>query len=102
MDHNHQLQEIHNQVITSEHFGPCVIEKCVMFKRHYSKNRRNNGHGAVSQTYKHQQDPLFLFYRELFDSAHHYIYHLYDVGLREKVQKITAKLRTNLKGNGNM
>ena len=88
MTHSNHLQEIYKQVINSEHFGPsCSMDKCIIFKRHYNKDRRSNGYGKISQRQKQQQDPLFLFYRELFDSAHHYIYHLFHVGLRQRPQQ---------------
>eukprot|EP01084_Bolivina_argentea_P274987 468849_1 len=69
--HAKQIEQINNILIQKDDFPGCTVSKCNVFGRHYTKRRR-----------KTTSDETYSFYMDVFDQFHHFIYHLFDVGLR--------------------
>eukprot|EP01084_Bolivina_argentea_P201566 344535_1 len=74
--HSSQLQQIHKALIEHQNIGKCTLSKCNLFQRHYAENRR-----PIANKNK-LYDSKFLFYRDIFDGMHHYLFHLFDIGMR--------------------
>eukprot|EP01084_Bolivina_argentea_P259204 437281_1 len=74
--HSAQIEGIHKSIVNHQNFGVCNLSKCNMFNRHYTNDRRQK------QTMVEKTDSKSIFYSDLFDRFHHFIYHLFDVGLR--------------------
>eukprot|EP01084_Bolivina_argentea_P034533 63942_1 len=53
----------------------CDVKNCQIITRICLRNRRDN------EKFK-TEDPIFSFYVSIFDQIHHYIFHLFDLGLR--------------------
>eukprot|EP01084_Bolivina_argentea_P083792 151690_1 len=71
MTHSKQDEQINNIFIQRDDFSRCAVSKCNAFGRHYTKRRQ-----------KTTNDETYSFYMDLFDQFHHFIYHLFDIGLR--------------------
>eukprot|EP01084_Bolivina_argentea_P316409 548448_1 len=69
--HSKQIEQI-NQLIKNPDDG-CLIDKCNVLKRHYDSERNNR-----------IQETVNSFYCDLFDQFHHFLYHLFDIGIRIK------------------
>eukprot|EP01084_Bolivina_argentea_P227118 383614_1 len=88
--HGNDLENIHNQLINDKNFGECRLDKCLLFKRHFDRDRRRNKHGTGE---KETSNPKVIYYSELFDNIHHHLFHLYQTGMRTK--------KSDLKQNSN-
>ena len=78
--HNDQLEDIFHLLLTQYNMKYCDVLKCSLVIRHY-RDRRNV---PILNTDDEPIDQEFLYYRDLFDQMHCYLYHLYDMGLRVK------------------
>ena len=85
--HSDDVQQIKRE--WTEHFGfaKCAVSQCVKTSRHYGRGRREmnnevNGDDEVAK------DPLYEFYRSLYDRVHHFVWHLYDIGLRVDINSL--------------
>ncbi len=78
--HSHQIDTVHTQLINKHNFTNCTIDKCQLVVRHYRNNGRNDKNIKIEPT----KDAKFIFYRDIMDSIHQYLFHLYDLGLRLK------------------
>eukprot|EP01084_Bolivina_argentea_P003037 5667_1 len=75
--HNDELEAINYIIISKQDsvLTQCNLSNCSLSQRHF-RDRRND----KSNT----DDTEFLFWRDMIDSIHCYILHLYDAGLRIK------------------
>ena len=71
-----QLEEISHILYEIYEFNTCDIDKCGK-KLRYRKDRSNEEMNVDPSL-----DPQYVFYRELFNQIHCYLYHLFDLGLR--------------------
>ncbi len=79
--HSNDLDDINAELVNDANFGECSMENCVLFERYYNeRGRRLMDNKNKTET----GDPILLFYSDLYDNMHHYLYHLYDIGLRIK------------------
>eukprot|EP01083_Nonionella_stella_P296226 1006423_1 len=87
--HSHQIEEINRQMENDEQFGTCAMKQCTSFKRYYARNRSEK-----SDDKKKNQltDPKLLFYAELFDTLHHFLFHLFDCGMRTQTDVDEIKM----------
>eukprot|EP01084_Bolivina_argentea_P307572 531644_1 len=74
--HGNDLEHIYNQLIQDKDFGDCSIDKCIPFKTHFDQNR----HAIVHS--KQQPNPKTHFYVDLFNNTHHFLFHLFHIGMR--------------------
>eukprot|EP01083_Nonionella_stella_P313182 1123116_1 len=77
--HGDQLEQICAQLIARRQFETCDVTKCALTTRHYDNRRRDKPKLSNPNI-----DSKSLFFQEIFDSIHYYIFHLFDVGLRTK------------------
>eukprot|EP01084_Bolivina_argentea_P280657 480002_1 len=91
-NHNNDsdLNQIWKLAITQHDFVKCDINKCASKERYYRDRRNNKQHKM--------EDENVIFYRDLLDQIHCFIFHLYDSGLRIKKKDITAKIE-NINNN---
>ncbi len=73
-----QLEQVSNILQKAYNFKTCDVTKCGKAIRH----NRDKTHDE--QKYNGKEDETFVFYRDLFDQIHCYLYHLFDIGLRIK------------------
>ena len=82
-DYEHILHSyINQQIIEDAKFGDCDHQKCKLFTRYYSDSRRRVDQERESKNNDEEIDSELLFYRQIFDNIHHWLYHLFDVGVR--------------------
>eukprot|EP01084_Bolivina_argentea_P004324 8226_1 len=81
--HSQQLEAIHQQLVEDKRFGECSINECARIQRHYTDNRRNK-RVSDKKISKSTYDAKSAFYAETFDSIHHYLFHLFHLGMRTK------------------
>ena len=77
--HSDDVQRIQTEWIEQFGFPKCSVSNCVKTTRHYSRGRREMDNGIKSDGRK---DPLYEFYRSLYDRVHFFVSHLYEIGLR--------------------
>ena len=78
--HDQDLQKIHLELFSKYGFKKCDIKSCILTDRHYRGGDRTNNNGNHNKI-----DPMFLHYQNEYDSLHHYIVHLFDLGLRTMI-----------------
>ena len=74
--HNHSLQQI------KEHFledTACKIATCEHSSRHYRQEKKKQ----VDYSVKHKLDPELVFFIDLMDSLHFYLFHCIESGFRD-------------------
>jgi len=91
--HSDDLEDINDQLIKDTNYGDCDHKKCKLFARYYdnstrktktantTSNNNNNNNNEIT-------DSKLLFKREIFDNIHHWLFHLYHVGMRTKKKSI--------------
>ena len=79
--HCQQHEAIYDEIISNKEYGACDYEKCKCLNRYYNPMRATVNSPSI--------DYKALFFSELLDSAHHWIYHLYDCGMRVRKGVIT-------------
>ena len=95
--HSNQLEQIHAQIIVNRNFDDCDHSKCVLFKRYYDNSRRRTQTKQSSdvEDEKKIDDKKLLFYSEIFDNIHHWLFHLYQVGMRTTQSVINGDIKQN-------
>eukprot|EP01084_Bolivina_argentea_P084460 152733_1 len=73
------LHKIFNLLTASDDYIECTIAKCTLSSRHYRDRNVNNINKSKVESNKD-----FMFYRDILDSMHCFLFHLYDFGLRIK------------------
>ena len=77
--HGDNIQQIRCDWVDAYGFPKCVVSECTKTTRHYERERgdRESENPDISE-----DDALHSFYEAQFDLVHHFIFHLYDVGMR--------------------
>eukprot|EP01084_Bolivina_argentea_P129335 228429_1 len=76
-----------------EFISDCNVNNCLLLSRHYRD--RNNDNIEES---KYDSNEL-IFHRDLMDSMHTYLIHLYDIGMRVKINEYKCKQYANNKND---
>ena len=84
-EHSDDVQQVQSEWI--EHFGfpKCTVSNCVKTTRHYGRGRKEMKKDVHGDDHS---DPLYEFYRSLYDRVHHFVWHLYDIGLRVDINSL--------------
>ena len=82
--HSDDLEKINTQIINDKNFGDCNHLKCISFRRYYNDSRRRSNENNADYDDDEKTDRKLLFYQEIFDNIHHWLFHLFHVGLRTK------------------
>ena len=92
--HSDHLEEIHEQLIRGKAFGRCDHQTCVVFKLYtrYSEGRDYRRHRKIGSSEEEKIDEKVLFFCDLFDSMHHWLFHIFDAGMRAKKAVIDGLL----------
>eukprot|EP01083_Nonionella_stella_P018436 51372_1 len=84
LKHDHEIEKIHNTIVSMSNMKPCALSHCALAMRHH-RNREK------ASSYSHELlSKEVMFWREVMDACHCYVYHLYDVGLRIKMDDTTS------------
>ena len=76
--HDDDVQAIFKELSAKYGLAPCGgASACVKTARHYGRRNRDT---ATTTDQKH--DAVYEFYCSIFDRVHHFVSHLYDLGLR--------------------
>lgn len=85
-EHDGDILEIQREWTEQYGLAKCAVSECAKTQRHYGRNRVGDSGNANSD------DAVYSFYRGIFDQIHHFIFHLFDVGLRVDTQAIANEL----------
>ena len=83
--HEPHLEELNNQILNDDNYGKCKYSECNLSRRSNDNSIRKPSHqqSIADQTGEiNKIDPKFVFYREILDSMHYYLWHLFEVGMR--------------------
>eukprot|EP01083_Nonionella_stella_P009785 28037_1 len=83
VNHNHEIDEIYNIIISMPNMNQCALSNCAMAIRHH-RDRAKENKNIESKESDHSDD-IVMFWRETLDACHCYLFHLYDLGLRIRV-----------------
>eukprot|EP01084_Bolivina_argentea_P168998 292986_1 len=78
--HSEHLESINVDLIQNYSLASCDVTNCSLSARHYrfrNKNRKKQRKQININT-----DPIRVFFMDMFDSLHFYLFHLFHVGLR--------------------
>lgn len=84
--HADDLEEIFHLIISEFNTECCDLIGCSMLRRHH-RDRTKDEEMKQMDDYDNYDDQ-FLFYRDVMDQIHCYLYHLYDIGYRIKRDQI--------------
>ena len=82
--HNDFIDDIYSLLNSSKYnFKKCNIIKCILTQRH-NRNREQNVHSNEIKYNNNDDDDdtEFLFFRDIYDSIHFYLFHIYEFGFR--------------------
>ena len=79
--HEPHLEAINNEVISAKHIGHCNPSQCHLFRRYHADLLRQQ---PSSTNANNTDDTKFIFYCDLYDSIHNWLFHLYHTGMRCK------------------
>eukprot|EP01084_Bolivina_argentea_P268313 455686_1 len=79
--HGDDLLFIQNELFNEYKFTKCAVAECTKLQRHYGPSGRETVKNNDSLDAKEE------FYRSYFDQLHHFIFHLYDVGVRTDIKE---------------
>ncbi len=111
--HSDDLENIHNQLLNDNHYSDiCKVSDCSIIDRHYNTKRRmgrkpqqigsrysNKRSAKIERSKQHPEiddidhdlekfqentDGNILFYCDLLDNIHHFLFHLFEIGVRIK------------------
>ena len=83
-EHDGDIQRVHSEWTELYGFAKCSVSDCVQTERHYGGGRRDRKRERESK----EESALHAFYESVYDRVHHYIFHLYEVGLRVDVESL--------------
>ena len=89
--HQHEIEEIHEDLVKNKDFKKCNFKSCEYTFRHHRVHERNIDYS--------QADDIFDFYKETMDSLHCYMLHIFDVGLRTPSIPTTVAIKYEEKSN---
>ncbi len=83
-EHEDDIGRVHGEWTERYGLPKCSVSDCAQTERHYGRGRRDRKRESVGE----EEDALYAFYESLYDRIHHYIFHLFDVGLRVEASSL--------------
>ena len=84
-----ELEEIQEILLKDSDTNPCDISNCLMASRYHRDRTKDD--------IKCDDDEIHMFYRDIMDQIHCYLYHLFDMGLRRSSTMADDKLEKKQK-----
>ena len=79
-EHGDDILRVHNEWTEQYGFPTCTVSECAQTQRHYGRRSR--------ESVDADDHALYLFYESLYDRIHHFIFHLFEVGLRVEASSL--------------
>ena len=84
--HQQQIEDIHNKLITDENYGNCKHSDCTLYDRYHRREVGNNNN------HKQEMDTKIIFYKDIFNSMHNFLYHhIYTLWVYKKSKESPGK-----------
>ena len=84
-EHGDDIERVHREWTERYGLPKCSVSDCAQTERHYGRGRRDRKRESDGE----EEDALYAFYESLYDRIHHYIFHLFKVGLRVEASSLT-------------
>ena len=86
--HESHLEEINGQLINDDKYDNCDLTQCQLSRR-YNKSTFSISRDQVDTKEKNNNTSIvihqrLIFYQQIFDGIHQWLYHLFDAGMRIK------------------
>ena len=91
-NHENDIIQVHKEWTEMYGLPKCSIKNCAPTARHYGRGRggdntatprtRSQRWSRARRSIIDDQDTMYSFYESLYDRVHHYVFHLFEVGLR--------------------
>lgn len=85
-EHEGDIKRIHREWVQNYSVPNCTVSDCVKTARHYTRSRRADEKKEKGND--EEADALYNFYESLYDRLHHFVAHLYDIGLRVDTESL--------------
>eukprot|EP01084_Bolivina_argentea_P084461 152734_1 len=81
--HNNDMEDIYNLIIKQYTFQNCNVDNCILSTRH-NRDRQLDEINENDNKYNEENvnDSQFIVWRDILDSMHCHLFHLYDFGYR--------------------
>ena len=78
------IERVHTEWTEQYGLPKCSLSKCAKAMRHCGRERRAQNMDSENE------DELYSFYESLYDRVHHFIFHLFDIGMRVNSSSLTS------------
>ena len=85
-EHGDDIERVHGEWTELYGLPKCTVSECAQTERHYGRGRRDRKRESVGE----EEDALYAFYESLYDRVHHFIFHLFEVGLRVDASSLSV------------
>lgn len=85
-EHENDISKVQKEWIELYGFPKCTVSECAQTARHYQRGETD----TRQKTADTHDDALYAFYQSLYDRLHHYIFHLFEVGMRVDASLLTS------------
>ena len=83
-NHDDDIQQIQREWTERYGIPKCIVSECRKTARHYGRERSDRD----IERNKLGEDALYAFHQTLHDQVHHFLFHLYDIGMRVEAPSI--------------
>ena len=85
--HSNDIKRINEEWIEKYGLPKCTLSECTKTGRHYRRGTRDTL--TLQQSVSdHEDDALYEFYESIFDRAHNFVFHLFELGLRVDTESL--------------
>ena len=88
-EHERDIQQVHTEWTEMYGLPKCSVSKCVHITRHYTRGRRSGSDQDLTRV----DDAIYTLYQTAYDRLHHFLFHLFDVGIRVDTQSIARRIQ---------
>ena len=98
--HDNDIQHIQREWTERYELPKCTVSECTMTTRHYGRGRRD----TKMEIGNDKEDTLYAFHQSLHDRVHHFLFHLFEIGMRVDTTSMNPgandeeKIGANLEG----
>ena len=97
-EHGNDIERVHSEWTELYGLPKCIVSECAHTKRHYARGRREQ------MVQNNDGNAMYSFYESVLDRIHHFVFHLFEIGLRVNLSSVSLpeevddEKDTNLEG----
>ena len=87
-EHERDIKRVHIEWTEMYGLPKCPASKCAQITRHYTRGRRRD----CDQGLINEDDAIYNLYETAYDRLHHFLFHLFEIGMRVDTQTMTQRV----------